>query len=358
MRLEMKQERLLVSRSRCESRSLALLLGAVMACSAHTRPDEAAPSGVLAPPEKSSAPWCAADVHGTDESAHGVAGPFADLNRQFLEANARARAQQCADLEANRLVLRYSFGLLEVHFRGRELTRLYVIPKEYHPVKDVSHAVYLTALLFAEPEGVERNRHNERTLYALDSALTQLRDPTSATAILLPERFHEREVRLLQRSREAVASFSDGGLRPDQKSAYFESVRADLKDNLRDIGIATLEGLHAAVVSARADVAKMDPKAWDSALVIVGVVHQARAREIGIQYFERLLNESVGEGARNERRLVVAEQMSAPADEFGLLAAHLVDQRGASAIFGDPLRLQWDVLGDVDTATLDALFHR
>jgi hypothetical protein len=50
--------------------------------------------------------------------------------------------------------------------------------------------------------------------------------------------------------------------------------------------------------------------------------------------------------------------MTSPSDQLGLLSAHLVDERGAAVIFADPLRLQWDALGDVDPATLDMLLHQ
>src|SRR5208282_5478667 len=221
-------------------------------------------------------------------------------------------------------------------------------------VKDVSHAVFLAALLFAEPPGAERDRQVARTLETLDVVLAQLKAGSSLTATLLPQSLYGRELRLLERTREAVASFSRGGLSPGAQRAYFESVRGDLTDNLRDIAQESLKALHAAVENTRLAVSKVDPNAWDSVLVVIAVVHQARAREIGVQYFERLLREPVGEGARNERRLVVAEQLPHASEQYGLLATHLVDQAGGATIFGDPVRMQWDVLGD-DAAALDAL---
>jgi hypothetical protein len=345
---------------RPDSGVLALFFGLAIACGAHSNPSQSRPTGGVSPGEATSpsSTWCAAEPLRSVEAAHGVVGPLAALNTQFLQAHARARARQCADLEANRLVLRYSFGLFEAHFRGQELTHSDILPAEYHPIKDVSHAVYLSALLFSEPPGAERDRDVIQAISSLQSALNQVRDPTSRTATPLPPRFHDRELRLLERSLNAVESFSVGRLEPSGQKAYFESVRGDLKDNLRDIAIASLQRLHGAVELTRAKVAELDPTAWDSALVVVGVMHQARAREIGIQYFERLLDEHVAEGARNERRLVVAEHMTASSEQLGLLSAHLVDEGGAAAVFGDPLRLQWDALGDVDPATLDELFHR
>ena len=79
---------------------------------------------------------------------------------------------------------------------------------------------------------------------------------------------------------------------------------------------------------------------------MIGVAHQARAESLEVQYFERLLREPRKEGALGERRLVVAEAASEPAEQIDLLAAHLVDQLGGRLIFGDKARLQRDVLSD------------
>lgn len=332
---------------------LLLLLG--LACGAHTRPAPSAtadPGATLATPTDSS--WCVADVHGTAEAEFGVKGPLSELNTEFLEAHARARCQQCADLEKHRLVLRYSFGLFEARYLGKDILRTFVVPKAYHPVKDVSHGVFLAALLFAESPGAQRDRHVARTLETIEAILAQLGTASSPTETLLPQQLRERERRLLERTRSAVVRFSTGELGPDAQKAYFESVRGDLTDNLHDIAAETQKALHAAVESTRLAVSKINPKAWDSVVVVVAVAHQARAREIGIQYFERMLSEPVGEGARNERRMVVAEQLFQAAQQYGLLATHLVDQAGGATVFGDPLRMQWDVLGDERT-TLDTL---
>ncbi len=336
-------------------RRLALLLGLALVGCAHTSvgPTTSAESA-KAP---AASPWCAADVHGTAEASFGVKGPLFELNREFLETDARARALQCAELESKRLVLRYAFGLFEARYMGKEVLHTFVVPAAYHPVKDVSHAVFLAALLFAEPPGAVRDQQVARTLDTLQQVLARLQDASSPTATLLPKALHAREEGLLERTEEALVRFSRGELGPDGQRAYFQSVRGAMEDNLRDIATESLKALHAAVETTRRDVSKVNPKAWDSVLVVVAVAHQARAREIGIQYFERLLHEPVGEGARNERRMVVTEQVWQASEQYGLLAAHLVDQAAGAAIFDDPLRMQWDVLGD-DGAALDALLPR
>jgi hypothetical protein len=315
------------------------------------RPSPEAPTAAAAPGE-----WCVATELESRESEHGVSGALAALNGRFLEAHARAREDSCRQLESQRLVIRYSFGTVEARYRGKPLQggRLDVLPAEYHPLKDVSHAVFLAALIFAEPPGDARTVHAREALGATDAVLAELRDSGSKASQLIPREHQDRQRRLLDSTQRALTAFIDGGLDEPAARAYFEAVRADLLENVRVVAGAVLRGLHQQVQKIRAQV---DPRDWDSLVVVVGVMHQARAREIGIQYFERLLSEPVGEGARNERRLVVAEGMVRGPDQYGLVATHLVDQAGASAVFDDALRLQRDVLAD-DGGVLDSLLPK
>jgi hypothetical protein len=290
--------------------------------------------------------WCLASLHPSQESKHGVAGGFAALNGEFLAAHARARLVLCRQLERERLIMRYSFGTLEARWRGRSLSaaRISVLPPEYHPIKDVSHAVFLTALLFDEPHGTARNKHVEDVIAALKSARADLQSPTSAIGTLLPVDQRLRQEQILVAVGDVLELFAAEKLDDRQKQAFFDGIRAELLENLRVVSSAVLRTLDENVRRFRAVVEKEDPRAWNTLLVVIGVMHQARAREIGVQYFERLLAEPVGEGARNERRMVITEGLIHGSEQYGLMAAHLVDVAGAQKIFGDPQRLQWDVL--------------
>lgn len=274
-----------------------------------------------------------------------MSGPLAELNHTFLVAHAAARREACRELESERLVLRYAFGSLEARYRGVDLLGgpVRLLPPEYHPIKDVSHAVLLAGLLF---ERVPSSAGTEASavLDALDGALAQLDDESSPTTQRIPSALLPLQKRILRTTREAVSAFAQGRLDEAGQRAFFAQVRPDLDQNIRAVSGAFLRELHRRVQEVRGKVS--DPEAWESLVVVVGAVHQARAREIGVQYFERLLAEPVGEGARNERRLVVSEGVFKPAEQYGLLATHLVDQGAGELVFGDPLRLQWDVLAD------------
>jgi hypothetical protein len=245
-------------------------------------------------------------------------------------------------------VIRYSFGTLEARFKGEPLNiqNSSVIPKEYHPIKDVSHSVFLAALLFDEQRGAARDKDVAASLDAVARALTQLADERSEIVAMIPPDQLDRQRRLLSAVQSALTAFSVGQLNAEAQNAFFVAVRPDLLTNLRVVAGAVVRSLDASVRQFRKMAEEKDPRAWDSVVVIVGVAHQARAREIGIQYFERLLKEPVGEGARSERRLVIAEGMSRGPEQYGALSAHLVDQAGGEKVFGDASRLQWDVLAD------------
>ncbi len=297
-------------------------------------------------------------MHSSDEGKHGVSGALAALNVEFLKAHAEARAQACHELESERLVFRYAFGAVEARFKGKDLLGgpVSVLPPEYHPVKDVSHAVMLSALLFLD-ESPSRKERIAAAIQAVDAALVQLDDAASPTTRLIPPTLLPAQKRILRASKDALTAFSSGQLDEAAKRKFFAAVRPDLESNLRVISGAFVRELDRRVTQVRKAVDAQDPSAWQSLLVVVGVAHQARAREIGVQYFERLLNEPVGEGARNERQLVVAESAWSPTDQFGLLATHLVDQDGGDLIFGDSMRLQFDVLAN-DGGALDAVLPK
>jgi hypothetical protein len=314
-----------------------------------------------APPATSSAKadtaFCLADDHSTLEKG-ATPDALLALDNQFLGAHARARAEECRRLESERLVMRFSFGRLEARFKGAPLLGgpVDVLPAEYHAIKDVSHAVFLAGLIF-EDHSTEARARALRAAKAVSAALDQLADPTNASAKRIPPALLPQQQRILGETKSALTAFADGKLDANAQQAFFAKVRPDVLANLRAVSGALVRGLDAAVKRVRAEVAAKDPKAWDDLVVVVTVSHQARAREIGVQYFERLLKEPQSEGARGERRLVVSEGLGKPAQQYGLVSAHIVDQVGSEQVFADPFRIQSDVLAD-DGGALEAIFPR
>jgi hypothetical protein len=76
--------------------------------------------------------------------------------------------------------------------------------------------------------------------------------------------------------------------------------------------------------------------------VIVLGDHQARVRSLGMQYFQKLLREAPGQ----ELRVTYGEGISTIDGALRLVGTRLLDRVLANAFFGDPTRLQRDILGD------------
>jgi hypothetical protein len=94
---------------------------------------------------------------------------------------------------------------------------------------------------------------------------------------------------------------------------------------------------------------------WDNIHVVICAAHQGRYRETTLQYFQRLLYEREGFSAKNEDRVVYAEHINDPQAALELLARHIVDQRASIDLFGDPTRLQEDLMSDGAAAYLEEL---
>lgn len=100
-----------------------------------------------------------------------------------------------------------------------------------------------------------------------------------------------------------------------------------------------LAALHAATEAALHDMTSAQRASFE---VVVAGVHQARDRSLPLQYFQKRLGEAPGE----ERRVTFAESVSGPSEARDLVGTRRLDRDIASAFFGNPARLQRDVLGD------------
>ncbi|MDB4946067.1 MAG: hypothetical protein JWP97_5601 [Labilithrix sp.] len=85
--------------------------------------------------------------------------------------------------------------------------------------------------------------------------------------------------------------------------------------------------------------------------VVVTGDHQARARNLAMQYFGKRLREPEGE----PERVTYAEAVSTAEEAFALVGTRQLDAVVATAFFGDAKRLQQDVLGDAVAAQLEHL---
>jgi hypothetical protein len=109
---------------------------------------------------------------------------------------------------------------------------------------------------------------------------------------------------------------------------------------------ARLAALHRAV---EAELALMSGQERRALQVVIAGDHQARVRSLAVQYFQRRFDELPGA----DRRVTYAEGLDEPALALGLVGKRILDRDIAVAFFGDPARLQRDVLGDAAALLLD-----
>lgn len=301
-------------------------------------------SVVVDKPERE--PWCEAKKSNATEAKLGIKGSLADVSELFRQAAQRAKERECASLENHGLLIRYYFGNVEARFNGVSFGPSHsVYTPQVHVLKAVSHSIQLVALLVGESPPEQRVHAEEATTHVtrlrreFDDASAQPRQWLSADQVA-------RQLRILDAVIRVLGEIKAQQLTDSARTEFFVTVRAPLKENLKDSSRAVLLELHKTVVEYRARAEQLDPTAWSTVRVVAGVGHQSREQEVGVQYFARLLGETVTAGARGEDRLVVAEGVFPPPMQRGLVSAHVVDRKASELVFDDPVRLQWDVLGD------------
>jgi hypothetical protein len=302
-------------------------------------------------------PWCAATKANSTETKLGITGGLATVSELFRETAQRARERECAALERRGLLIRYFFGNVEARFDGSSLGpphSVYTAP--VHVLKAVSHTIHVVALLVTEPSPDQR-RHAQEAVGQVVGLRKEFGDESSQPRQLLTIDQVRRQIKILDAVIGALNAMQAEPMSESSREEFFATVRDPLKQNLRDASKAVLYELHKTVTAYRQQAEQIDPNAWASVRVVAGVGHQSREQEVGVQYFARLLGESVTAGARGEDRLVVAEGVFAPPLQRGLFSAHVVDADASRLIFNDRSRLQWDVLSD-EANVLDELLPR
>lgn len=118
--------------------------------------------------------------------------------------------------------------------------------------------------------------------------------------------------------------------------------RASGPGMLRLTDVATRVQLDALAAQTTAVLDAMTDEERSTFQVVVTGDHQARVRSLGMQYFTKLLGEASG----GEQRVAYGEGVADADEAIALVGTRKLDRAIASAFFGDPERLQRDVLGD------------
>ena len=207
-------------------------------------------------------------------------------------------------------------------------------PARYHELKAIAHIPLALYAMLAD--GV-----NEEKL----AALGKYRDSVTASRATLCKRgFDEKTLK----RQESIVSISQSLLESvlaNKKcdaadlNAYTTAMAPLVLQNAYDAAKAQLEGLNAAFGEWINMLTAEERAAYH---IVVSGSHQAREKNAQMAYCRALLGEA--EGA--EQRLIFGESAFDETSCRNLLGTHLLDGAASKAFFDDPLRLQYDLLGD------------
>lgn len=220
-------------------------------------------------------------------------------------------------------------------------------PVLYHRLKSVSHVVLgmIGAVTPWPRPGDNESRWREgfatidEHAAALAGRLDGLGLDPATTA---------RQARLLDATRRYVhAALERNAPDRDAFAAYLAEIKPDWLANATDAARAQLEAMHAAVSRWRD---ALSPEEWGRLRVLILGPRMPRAGNLQTAYFARLLgDDAIG------TRIIYAESIFDTKQAMDLLGVVLADRYLSSLVFGDPLRMDRDLLGNLAATMLDGL---
>jgi hypothetical protein len=251
------------------------------------------------------------------------------LNDQFRTAYKAAREALLRN-ETYALVL----GESVVFYRGAIRREVSYTPVRYHELKAVAH---IPLALFAMLDGGT----DEGKLAALATYAEAVK---ASRATLSKRGFDEKTLK----RQEAIFANSQSLIERVLSAkkcdaadlmAYTTTMAPLVLQNAHDAAKLQLEGLNAAFGEWINTLTEEERKAYH---IVVSGSHQARDRNAQMAYCRALL----GEDDAVEQRLIFGESAFDETSCRNLLGTHLLDGAASKAFFDDPLRLQYDLLGD------------
>jgi hypothetical protein len=227
-----------------------------------------------------------------------------------------------------------------------------IIPPLYQEVKSISHlsfGIYVTLT----------NNGYGPLAQEMQSDLTyQLELINEGLAILdqldIPSEFVALQRDMLSLSAEILGDVLERRVIEEERVNEFGRVSAPLYLNNAALAARLeLDELHRVINRWQKQI---DPEDWQKVYVVICAAHQARYRETTRQYFQRLFHEIESIDAKDENRVIYAENIYDNEAALLLLARHLVDQKTSIALFEDRKRLQEDLMADGAAAYLEVLF--
>jgi hypothetical protein len=234
-----------------------------------------------------------------------------------------------------------------------EQEKVLIIPALYQQVKSISHLSFGIYVMLVSngygplAEGLRPQLANQLNLLNQgDAVLDQLNIPPEFVAL---------QRNTLRSAAKVLSDVLDRGVVEEDRVKEFGRISAPLYlENAALAARLELDELHRVIGRWKEQV---DPAVWRKVYVVICAAHQARYRETTRQYFQRLFHEHESIDARDENRVIYAENVYDNEAALQLLARHQVDQKISIALFDDRKRLQEDLMADGAAAYLEILFN-
>ena len=265
---------------------------------------------------------------------------FAEADLEFRSLYAGGRVATLAKLDP--LIVVEMDSLILIH-EGRRMEAK-VIPPLYHRLKAVSHiplGIYVALAPYGNVPLDDDRLSRLRTFRARVATLLESLDRSGFNA-----EQSQRSRKLFERSGDFLERvLSVKKYEPADLTAFTRASGPIVLANASDAARAQIDAYHNQVAAWRRNFPTGE---WSKLRVLVLGLQMPRKHNVAIQYFAKLL------GVPDEsRRLVYAEELSGEQQGLNLLATHQLDSELSAAFFGDPDRMEIDLLGNAASVYLD-----
>jgi len=261
--------------------------------------------------------------------------PFTAINDDFRADYKRVQEQYQARLGDSNHPVVHIFGDQLILMADGSRREFALVPKTYHQIKAIAHvpfSIYLS--LLAASDSLTNEKRVKIGLVQNALSETELSAAALKTCNLVLKKSADFLDRYLTSKRKPTQSEWQG---------YLASIRDPLRQLFFETASLRISTLHSRMQEITKELGPVKSKALR---VVISGSHQARAREVAVQYFEKIFKEKQLEGAFGESKLLYGEGLWDPKDALRLVATHEVDQDAAMVFWGNKKALQKDVLSD------------
>ncbi len=279
-------------------------------------------------------------------------GSLSTVNHQFhQDYNTLVKYTVSYFGDSTHPVMIFTGDSLVFRYKGkRQASR--VVPAEYHQLKAISH---LPLGIFTMVSTWQEGNLPDSSINRLKAYNTLIESIQSGLPnySLSPSLVVKQQEILKHCQSYIQLVLQDGVYKKTSRNMFAKTMQPYILNDVDEAAKLEIMAIHAQTQIWLKEIDKAHIK---QLLVVIGSSHQARYRELSVQYFDRVLHEQSDGSALTENRLVFAESVFSESGCLSVLARHVIDQEIGLDFFGDRYRMQRDLLSDAAKKYIDELF--